>query len=318
MKITLLESLGIPAHVLTQYRTELESQGHTFTAYHEKTTDPDELIRRTGDSDIAIIANNPYPARVVKGAPNLKMLDVAFTGIDHVALDACKEKGVMVCNAAGYSTQCVAELAIGLTVACLRQMPACETATRTGGVGGPLRGREIAGRTVGIVGTGAIGIRTAQLFLAFGAKVIAYSRTVKPEVEAMGVTYVSLEELMQRSDIVSLHVPNNSQTKGMISRELLAKMQPTAILINVARGAIVDNEALAEALNKGIIAGAGIDVFDMEPPIPADYPLLQAKNTVLTPHVAFATDESMLRRAEIVFQNVRAYLAGQPENVCKL
>lgn len=318
MKITLLESLGIPAHVLTQYRTELESQGHTFTAYHEKTTDPDELIRRTGDSDIAIIANNPYPARVVKGAPNLKMLNVAFTGIDHVALDACREKGVMVCNAAGYSTQCVAELAIGLTVSCLRQMPACETATRTGGVGGPLRGREIAGRTVGIVGTGAIGIRTAQLFLAFGAKVIAYSRTVKPEVEAMGVTYVSLEELMERSDIVSLHVPNNDQTKGMISRELLAKMQPTAILINVARGAIVDNEALAEALNKGIIAGAGIDVFDMEPPIPADYPLLQAKNTVLTPHVAFATDESMLRRAEIVFQNVRAYLAGQPENVCKL
>ena len=224
----------------------------------------------------------------------------------------------MVCNAAGYSTQCVAELAIGLTVSCLRQMPACETATRTGGVGGPLRGREIAGRTVGIVGTGAIGIRTAQLFLAFGAKVIAYSRTVKPEVEAMGVTYVSLEELMERSDIVSLHVPNNDQTKGMISRDLLAKMQPTAILINVARGAIVDNEALAEALNKGIIAGAGIDVFDMEPPIPADYPLLQAKNTVLTPHVAFATDESMLRRAEIVFQNVRAYLAGQPENVCKL
>ena len=318
MKITLLESLGVPAHVLTQYRTELESQGHTFTAYHEKTTDPDELIRRTGDSDIAIIANNPYPARVVKGAPNLKMLDVAFTGIDHVALDACREKGVMVCNAAGYSTQCVAELAIGLTVSCLRQMPACETATRTGGVGGPLRGREIAGRTVGIVGTGAIGIRTAQLFLAFGAKVIAYSRTVKPEVEAMGVTYVSLEELMERSDIVSLHVPNNDQTKGMISRELLAKMQPTAILINVARGAIVDNEALAEALNKGIIAGAGIDVFDMEPPIPADYPLLQAKTTVLTPHVAFATDESMLRRAEIVFQNVRAYLAGQPENVCKL
>ena len=318
MKITLLESLGIPAHVLTQYRTELESQGHAFTAYHEKTTDPDELIRRTGDSDIAIIANNPYPARVVKGAPNLKMLDVAFTGIDHVALDACREKGVMVCNAAGYSTQCVAELAIGLTVSCLRQMPACETATRTGGVGGPLRGREIAGRTVGIVGTGAIGIRTAQLFLAFGAKVIAYSRTVKPEVEAMGVTYVSLEELMERSDIVSLHVPNNDQTKGMISRDLLAKMQPTAILINVARGAIVDNEALAEALNKGIIAGAGIDVFDMEPPIPADYPLLQAKNTVLTPHGAFATDESMLRRAEIVFQNVRAYLAGQPENVCKL
>lgn len=318
MKITLLEPLGIPAQVLAQYQASLEGKGHTFTAYSDKTTDPAELIRRTGDSDIAIIANNPYPAQVVAAAPNLKLLDVAFTGIDHVALDACKEKGVMICNAAGYSTQCVAELAIGLAISCLRNMPACETATRTGGVGGPLRGREIGGRTVGIVGTGAIGTMTARLFQAFGAKVIAYSRTVRPEVEAMGVQYVSLEELMAQSDIVSVHVPNNQETKGMISKALIAAMKPTAILINVARGAIVDNAALAEALNTGKLAGAGIDVFDMEPPIPADYPLLHAKNAVLTPHVAFATDESMLRRAEIVFQNVEAYLAGKPENVCKL
>ena len=318
MKITLLEPLGIPAEVLARYQAGLEDKGHTFTAYSDKTTDPAELIRRTGDSDIAIIANNPYPAQVVAAAHNLKMLDVAFTGIDHVALDACKEKGVMVCNAAGYSTQCVAELAIGLAIACLRKMHACETATRKGGVGGPLRGREIGGRTVGIVGTGAIGTMTARLFQAFGTKVIAYSRTVRPEVEAMGVEYVSLEELMAQGDIVSIHVPNNQETKGMISKGLIAAMKPSAILINVARGAIVDNAALAEALNEGKLAGAGIDVFDMEPPIPEDYPLLHAKNTVLTPHVAFATDESMLRRAEIVFQNVEAYLAGNPENVCKL
>ena len=134
----------------------------------------------------------------------------------------------------------------------------------------------------------------------------------------MGVTYVSLEELMAQSDIVSIHVPNNAQTKGMISRDLLARMKDTAILLNVARGAIVDNTALADALNQGKLAGAGIDVFDMEPPLPADYPLLHAKNTVLTPHVAFATEESMLRRAEIVFRNVDAFLAGAPENVVPL
>ena len=297
MKITLLEPLGIPAQVLEQYKARLEAKGHSFTAYGDKTTDPAELILRTGDSDIAIIANNPYPAQVVEAAPNLKMLDVAFTGIDHVALDACKAKNVMICNAAGYSTQCVAELAIALTIACLRKMPACERATRTGGVGGP---------------------KTAQLFLAFGAKVIAYSRTVRPEVESMGVEYTTLEDVMSRSDIVSIHTPNNAETKGMISKELIAKMRPDAILINVARGAIVDNAALADALNQDKLAGAGIDVFDMEPPIPADYPLLHAKNTVLTPHVAFATDESMLRRAEIVFRNVEAYLNGQPENICKL
>ena len=160
---------------------------------------------------------------------------------------------------------------------------------------------------MGIVGTGAIGTMTARLFQAFGAKVIAYSRTVRPEVEEMGISYVSLETLMAQSDIVSLHLPSNPQTKGMISRAMLQKMKPTAILINVARGAVVDNTALAEALNQAKIAGAGIDVFDMEPPLPDTYPLLRAKHTVLTPHVAFATEERMLRRAEIVCRNVEAY-----------
>ena len=318
MKITLLEPLGIPASVLNDYAAKLEAKGHTFVSYDAKTTDPAELLARTGDSDIAVIANNPYPASVVEGAPNLKMLNVAFTGIDHVALDACKAKNVMVCNAAGYSTQCVAELALGLAIGCLRFMTVCDFTTRGGGTSAGLRGREIGGKTVGIVGTGAIGTMTAKLFMAFGAKVIAYSRTVRPEVEAMGVKYVSLEEVMKESDIVSIHTPNNAETKGLISAEMIALMKPTAIFINVARGAIVDNRALAIALNEGKIAGAGIDVFDMEPPIPENYPLLHAKNTLLTPHVAFATEESMLRRAEIVFANLDAYLDGKPENVCKL
>ena len=291
MKIVLLEPLGIPAEVLAQYQVRLEAQGHSMVCYGARTTDPAELLRRTGDSDIAILANTPYPASVVEGASRLKLLDVAFTGVDHVALEACRAKGVTVCNAAGYSTQCVAELALGLAIACLRQLPACEAAARSGGAGTPFRGREIAGRTVGIVGTGAIGTRTAQLFQAFGARVIAYSRTRRPEVERLGVTYVSLEEL-------------------------LAMMKPSAILINVARGAIVDNVAFAEALNQGQLAGAGIDVFDQEPPLPPETPLLHAKNAVLTPHVAFATEESMLRRAEIVFHNIDAFLAGRPENVC--
>ncbi|MCF0124072.1 MAG: hydroxyacid dehydrogenase [Ruminiclostridium sp.] len=318
MKITLLEPLGIPVSVLAQYEEKLEAAGHTFTSYDTKTADPDELIARTGDSDIAIIANTPYPDSVVEAASNLKLLNVAFTGIDHVGLGACKAKNVMVCNAAGYSTQCVAELALGLAISCLRFMPVCDRATRTGGTSVGLRGREIGGKTVGIVGTGAIGTMTAQLFQAFGTKVIAYSRTVRPEVEALGVEYVTLEELMERSDIVSIHTPNNADTKGLISKELIARMKPTAIFLNTARGAIVDNNALAEALNKGKVAAAGVDVFDMEPPIPGDYPLVSAKNTVLAPHVAFLTDESMLRRAEIVFRNLDAYLAGQPENVCAL
>jgi D-3-phosphoglycerate dehydrogenase len=243
------------------------------------------------------------------------MLNVAFTGIDHVALDACKAKDVMVCNAAGYSTQCVAELALGLAVGCLRFMPTCDQVVRNGGTSMGLRGREIGGKTVGIVGTGAIGTMTAKLFQAFGAKVIAYSRTVRPEVQAMGVEYVSLEEVMERSDIVSIHTPNNAETKGLISKELIGKMKPTAIFLNTARGAIVDNAALAEALNEGKIAAAGIDVFDKEPPLDLSEPLLNCKNCLVTPHVASATKESMSLRAEIVFDNLAAFLAGEQKNV---
>ena len=265
-----------------------------------------------------MIANNPYPDEVVCAAESLKMLDVAFTGIDHVGLAACRERGVTVCNAANYSNQTVAELAIGLTIGLLRHMLPADRAVREGKTSAGLMGREIAGRTVGIVGTGRIGMITAKLFQAFGAKVIDYSRTHRPEAEALGIRYVELDELMRESDIVSLHVPNNANTCGMIGRAQIDAMKPTALLINCARGPSVDAAALADALNEGRIAGAGIDVFDCEPPIPADNPLVNAKNALLTPHVAFLSEESMQRRAAIVFQNLIAYLKGQPQNVCEL
>ena len=132
------------------------------------------------------------------------------------------------------------------------------------------------------------------------------------------MTYVSLEELLRESDIVSLHTPSNAATRGMIGAEQIALMKPDALFINCARGPIVDSRALADALNEGRIAGAGIDVFGAEPPIPADEPLLHAKNALLTPHIAFASEESMVRRARIAFSNVYAYLKGAPENLCRL
>lgn len=318
MKISLLEPIGIPRDLLDALSAPLREQGHTFIAYDAKTTDPQELLRRTGDSDAVVIANTPYPAEVIAAAPRLKLLDVAFTGIDHVGLSACREKGVTVCNAAGYSNSSVAELALGLTIGCLRFLPDCDQAARTGGTGAALRGTEIAGRTVGIIGTGAIGLYTARLFLALGARVLAYSRSQRPEAVALGVEYCALDALLQRSDIVSLHVPSNSETRHLIGAPELAKMQPHAVLINCARGAVVDNAALAHALKEGLIAGAGIDVFDAEPPLPQGDPLLHAPHTLLTPHVAFNTQEAMARRAKIVFDNLAAWLAGTPQNVCPL
>lgn len=318
MKISLLEPIGVSRETIDALAAPVREMGHTFTYYDTKTTDAEELKRRSEGCEVVMIANNPYPDEVVCAAESLKMLDVAFTGIDHVGLAACRERGVTVCNAANYSNQTVAELAIGLTIGLLRHMLPADRAVREGKTSAGLMGQEIAGRTVGIVGTGRIGMITAKLFQAFGAKVIAYSRTHRPEAEALGIRYVELDELMRESDIVSLHVPNNANTCGMIGRAQIDAMKPTALLINCARGPIVDAAALADALNEGRIAGTGIDVFDCEPPIPADNPLVNAKNALLTPHVAFLSEESMQRRAEIVFQNLIAYLKGQPQNVCEL
>lgn len=316
MRIALLEPLGVPEKLIEQLAAPIREGGHEFLYYPQKTTNVEELKTRSRDCDVVMIANNPYPEEVVRAADSLKLLDVAFTGIDHVGLNACREKQIMICNAANYSNQTVAELVIGMTISLLRKVNACDRVVRSGGTSADLRGCEIAGRTVGIIGLGRIGLITAKLFLAFGARVIAHDTHVNPATQAMGIEYVPFDTLVGTSDIISLHTPNLPSTKGLISRDVLRRMKPTAILINCARGPIVDNAALAEALNEGVIAGAGIDVYDMEPPLPTDYPLLLAKNTLLTPHVAFLSDESMVRRAHIAFDNVTAYLNGALQNVC--
>ena len=317
MKISLLEPIGIDKALMDELSAPLIEKGHEFIFYDNKTTDTEELYSRAKDSDIVMIANNPLPDSVIERCEKIKMLDVAFTGIDHVGQKACKEKGVVICNAAGYSNETVSELAVGMAINLLRKVNAGDKAVREGKTlaSAGLMGTELGTKTVGIIGTGRIGIMTAKLFKAFGCRVLGYSRTKKEEAVQAGIEYTELDELLKISDIVSLHVPSTAETKGFLSRERIDLMKQTAILINCARGAVVDNEALAEALNSDKIAGAAIDVFDMEPPIPADYPLLNAKNTLLTPHVAFASKESMIRRAHIVFDNLYAYLEGKPVNV---
>ena len=318
MNISLLEPLGVPDEVINAFAEDLRAQGHTFTYYNTKTTDTEELKRRSQGQDVVMIANNPYPAEVVESADALKLLAVAFTGIDHVGLDACAKKGVTVCNCAGYSDLCVAEQVLGMTIHMLRYFGKGDQAVRSGGTSAGLVGSEICGKTVGIIGCGRIGLRTAKLFQAFGADVIACARHEREEVKAEGIRYTDMETLLSVSDIISLHTPNNAQTRGLIGKEQIALMKSSALFINCARGPIVDNRALADALNEGRIAGAAIDVYDMEPPIPQDYPLVSAKNTLLMPHTAFLTKEAMLRRADIEFDNVRAFLQGEPRNVCAL
>lgn len=319
MRIALLEPLGVPAETINELAEPIRERGHEFVYFDQKTTDPAELAARSKDADVVMIANNPYPAAVVEGADALKMIAVAFTGIDHVGLDACKGKGVTVCNCAGYSDVSVAELTVGLTIDVLRKVAEGDAAARNGGTSAGLTGREIAGRTVGIVGTGHIGTQVGRLFKAFGARVLGYARHENPEATAAGVEFCgSLDELLSQSDIVTLHLPLNDSTRKTFGAEQFAQMRDGSVFINCARGAIVDNDALAEALNSGHLAGAGVDVFDMEPPLPADYALVNVKNVVLTPHVGFLTEEAMQRRAKIEFANVVAWLDGKPQNVCQL
>ena len=291
----------------------LEEKGVEFVSY-PRTLDVPTLIGQAKDADAMIIANMPMPGEVIRACDKLKYIDVAFTGVDHVGLDACKEKGVAVSNASGYSNEAVAELVIGMAVSLLRNVSKVEERARQGRTKDGLVGCEIKGRNVGIIGLGKIGMRSAELFHAFGANVLASSRTNHADAPEY-VRQVPLEEVLSESDVVVLHCPLNDSTRGMIDAQKLEMMKKNAILINVARGPVVNAKDLADALNNDVIAGAGIDVFDVEPPLSDDEPLLHAKNTLLTPHVAFASEESMSLRAEIVFDNLASWMDGNQKNV---
>ena len=312
-KIVIMESLGISAEELERRKTPFEQKGHSFKDY-PRTTDIPALIKQAADADVMIIANMPLPGEVIRACEKLKFIDVAFTGVDHVGLDAAKEKGIAVSNASGYSNEAVAELVLGMVLSILRNIPEVQQRCRDGKTKDGLVGSELKGKTVGIVGLGKIGSRSAELFHAFGCRLLAHSRTRKDHAPDY-IEQVSLDDLLKQSDIVVLHCPLNDSTRGMINAERIALMKNSAILINVARGPVVVSEDLANALNEGKIAAAGIDVFDKEPPLSADEPLLHAKNCLVTPHVAFASKESMSLRAEIVFDNLEAWLEGRQKNV---
>ncbi|WP_105300865.1 NAD(P)-dependent oxidoreductase [Anaerococcus marasmi] len=315
MKISLIDPLEVDREIIENHKEKIESLGHEFEYFEESAGSDEEKIERLKDANIAIITNKPLTSQVINNT-KLDLIDVAFTGVDHVDLDACKEKGIKVLNASGYSDDSVAELVIGLTISVLRKFNE-NRSNIFDGENNYLLGELIKGKTFGVIGTGNIGSKLIDLLSVFGCKIIAYSRTEKEEIKAKGVEYVDLDTLLKESDIVSLHIPNNKETKGFLGEEELDLMKEGAVLINCARGAVVDNDYLAKLLNEDKLR-AGIDVFDMEPPLPEDYPLRNAKNVILTNHVAFYTKEAMEIRADIVFDNLYQYLEGNIVNEIKL
>lgn len=304
MKIVSVEPIGISEEKAGILKAEFAKRGHDFSCYRDRKEDESTLVERMKEADVVIVSNIKVSAAVLSQCPHLKMLDVAFTGLDHIDLAYCKAHDIKVVNAAGYATEGVAELAVGLMIDLYRRITVLDASLRGGGTRNNFLGRELRGKQVGIVGTGAIGLRTAELLLHFGCRVVAWSRTEKAEAKASGITYVPLEELMRNSDIISLHVPLTAETHHLVSKDLLRLCKPSAILVNTARGNVVDMDALAEVLEAGRLAGAGIDVFEQEPPLPAEHPLLKAPNCIVVPHVGYATREAFDERIDIVVQNI--------------
>jgi len=317
MKIVITEPLGITTDALQALCMLLKADGHEILTFKDRVQGDDLLIQRIGDADVIILANQPLSREVIEACPNLKLIDIAFTGVDHVDVNCCKERNIMICNAAGYSTNAVAELSFGLMIQILRQINECDRKMRLGTAVAGTVGTELYGKKLGIIGTGRIGQKVASIAHAFGCEILAYSRTQKQNLIELGVKYVSLEQLLKEADIITLHLPASKDTEHLLGETEFKMMKKNSILINTARGNIVDTQALVKALQENEIGGVGLDVFEQEEPLNQGNPLLKAPNTVLTPHIAYATKESLYQRALIVFDNVRCWLEGNPQNVVK-
>ena len=272
----------------------------------------DRLIERIGAAEVVlnIRASSKFTGRVFAACPRLRLISVWGTGTDHVDLEAAARRGVTVTNTPGVSAISTAEHALALLLAVARRIPQLETAMRQGEWP---RGQsiELHGKTCGIVGLGAIGHQFARIASGIGMRVIAWTMHPKPEP---GVEFVELDDLYRASDVVSVHLRLSPATEGFIGPRQLALMKPTAILINTARGAIIDEAALIDALAAGRLAGAGLDVFSAEP-LPPGHPLAKLPNVVLTPHCAGITPEALEAGLRMAVENIWQFLAGRPAHV---
>lgn len=286
-------------------------------------TPPHLVLERAQGAEVLLTNKTLLMADTLAELPHLKYIGVLATGYNVVDLSKAKELGITVTNVPAYSTESVAEMTFALLLELCLFAQRHSDAVHAGAWANskdfcfwnhPLT--ELHGKTLGIVGFGHIGRRVAEIALAFGMKVVAYSRTVKTDFVRENFSFVSLGELLSTSDVVTLHCPLTEQTQKLINRETLAQMKPTALLLNTGRGGLLDEEAVADALNGGRLAGLGADVLTEEPANPEN-PLLTAKNCIITPHIAWATREARGRLMQVATENVKAFLEGRPQNtVC--
>ncbi|MDQ0896464.1 MULTISPECIES: D-2-hydroxyacid dehydrogenase [unclassified Paenibacillus] len=280
-----------------------------------------QIVERAAHAEIVLTNKTPLSAQMLQQLPKLRYIGVLATGYNIVDIQAAKENGIIVTNVPAYSSHSVAQLVFALLLEFCHRVQQHSDSVLNGDWSGSIdfcysRSTlvELSGQTMGLIGLGQIGKQTALIAQAMGMKVIATGsgRNVPQPVE--GIEWVLLDELLQRSDVISLHCPLTPATNQLIDAKRIAQMKPTAILINTARGSLLNEEDVAHALNEGRLAGAGLDVLTVEPPRP-DNPLLHAKNVIITPHIAWATREARARLMNTAIGNVRAYLDGRPVNV---
>lgn len=311
MKIVILDGHAVnPGDLSYDYLKEFGE-----VTYYDRTATREETIARIGDADIILLNKVPITADILDACPALKLICVQATGYNVVDVEAARARNVTVCNVPAYGTDAVAQFTFALLLELCCQVGHHNAAVHRGKWSScpdfcfwdtPLM--ELAGKTMGIIGYGRIGRAVAKIAKAMGMQVIAYSRTRREDAE-----YVDLDTLFARADIISLHCPLTAENTGMINADAINKMKDGAILINTARGALVDEEALAQALRSGKLRGAAADVVATEP-IPANSPLLTAPNCILTPHMAWAPLETRQRILDCTEASIRGFLSGKKVN----
>ncbi len=312
MKIVFLDALTIGRDIdLSLYKKYGELKVY-------ETTTQEEFADHVGDSDVIIINKLKVGRQNLPQCPNVKLVCVTATGFDNIDTEYCKENGIAVCNVVGYSTQNVAQLTVAMVLSLYCRLTeynrSVSDGTYTkGGVANILTPvyHELYGKTWGIVGYGNIGKQVGAVAKAFGCKVIVYKRTPIDSEEC-----VDIDTLCKESDIISVHTPLNDGTRGLISRERIAMMKSEAILVNVARGAVCDEDAIANAILEGKIGGVGIDVYSKEP-FDEDHPIAKIKgldNVILTPHMAWGSYEARERCCEEIALNIESYIKGEKRN----
>ena len=284
-------------------------------------TPREKIIERSKDADIILTNKTVLDADILKSLTHLKYIGILATGCDDVDTEFAGQMGIIVSNIPSYGTNSVAQLTFALILELCHRVQRQSDLVMEGKWSKSMDFTyndfsliELASKNIGIIGLGDIGRKVSEIAQAFGMRVLASDKFLPENLYPAGVTMTSLNELLSDSDIVTLHCPLTEETSELINIKNLRLMKPTAFLINTSSGQIIVEEDLAQALNEGIIAGAGLDVLSVEPPS-ADNPLLQAKNCIITPHIGWATHESRSRLMDTATCNIKAFLAGSPVNV---